>query len=293
MIPEGNYLLSHVGFSRTEKPLLIVQQQDEFISYEPLDFTGSLIFNMSIRYCIGWHDIATGENAICPTAEVVDAKYEQCSACQKRTGFNPAFYNATSVSEQQQQRNLEPHTLYLAYFGGAIIKVGITHTKRGYRRLLEQGARCALILDTFPTALIARQYEAQIAQINGIAETIQLKKKIELLTVQFDRTSASQALLSAKRRIEDETKVSFSGNKTIYFDDRYFIAGMPSINTIHDCTNQAIISGKAIAIVGSLLLTMQEDDILVLPLKKFIGYRVSVSHELIPIDTPAQQISLF
>ncbi len=119
----------------------------------------------------------TGVLHTCPDTLKVENKYEQCSGCQKRTGFNPAFYNATSVSEQQEARNAEPHTLYLARFGTNTLKVGISYAKRGNSRLLEQGARDALILDTFPSAHIARQYEAKIAALPNVVETVQLQTK--------------------------------------------------------------------------------------------------------------------
>ena len=272
---------------------MIVQKNETFQTATILDFSGTLAFDMSERHCTGWHDIATGDNFICPDMEVVDAKYEQCSACQKRTGFNPAFYNASSVSEQQQQRNLEPHALYLAYFGNNIIKVGITHAKRGHRRLLEQGARSALVLDTFATALIARQYEAQIAKLSGIAETIQLRKKIELLSVEWDNTTAEHTLLECRQRIEDDLKITFNGMKIEHFHDHYVNKPASSLTHVHDCTSQALISGDAIAVIGSLLLTTQNDTTLVLPLKKFIGYNMIFSHEQTIVDVPAQQTSLF
>src|SRR5690606_9718124 len=129
------------------------------------------------RYCVGWHDLATGESHPCPENAATDKKYETCPACQRRTGFNPAFYHADKVSVKQEARNAEPHHLYLAYMGENYIKVGISWGKRGIKRLLDQGARAGLILETFPTALIARQYEAKIARIDGIHETTSTRIK--------------------------------------------------------------------------------------------------------------------
>jgi hypothetical protein len=155
MPPAGNYLLSNVGFSSDQRPLLRLQQDDNFISLDPLDKTLTLSFDTSVRRCIGWGDLETGEIFTCSDSTVIDSKYEQCPGCQRRTGFNPAFYHATSVSEKQQARNQQPHILYLAHFGPGITKVGISHAARGNRRLLEQGARSAIILDTFPAAQLS------------------------------------------------------------------------------------------------------------------------------------------
>lgn len=181
MPKEGVYLLVSAGFARDETPYLLLQKNGELQYYSPLDKELALSFATQQRFCTGWHNLEDGSNHPCPDTSKVDDKYDQCAACQQRTGFNPAFYNATSVSPQQEKRNAEPHILYLAHFGGTTTKVGISYANRGRARLLEQGARSALILETFPTAHIARNYEARIAALPGIAETLQLRKKNRLI----------------------------------------------------------------------------------------------------------------
>src|SRR5690606_36329769 len=151
------------------------------INFYPLRHAFTLKFDTAQRYCTGWHDLATGQNHPCTEGGMTNEKYDQCAACQKRTGFNPAVYHAASDSPQQETRNAEPHILYLAHFAPGLVKVGISYAGRGRGRLLEQGARSALILDTFPTAAIARQYEAKIASMPGIAETMLVGKKIAAL----------------------------------------------------------------------------------------------------------------
>ena len=63
--------------------------------------------DLSQRFCIGWHNLETGEDFACPDKIILEKKYIQCPKCQQRTGFNPAFYNVDSseVSSQQQIRN--------------------------------------------------------------------------------------------------------------------------------------------------------------------------------------------
>lgn len=293
-MPEtGEYILTNVGFSKIEEPLLTLQKDNVFTTMSPLEKLLTLTFDTSQRYCVGWHDITNGDSHTCPDKNTVDAKYEQCPACQKRTGFNPAFYNTTAVSSQQEARNLEPHILYLAYFGADVTKVGISHAARGNSRLLEQGARSALILETFPTAHIARQYEAKIASLPGIAETVLLSKKITALSTHYDRTNAETTLLTAKNRAEEELKTTFSGSDILHLDDHFFPAGVPSLDNIYDATPHNLISGKVSGLLGSLLFCEQQDTQLFLPLKKYIGYKVSISNIETVIDLPAQQISLF
>lgn len=293
-MPEtGEYILTHTGFSKTEEPVLGLQKNGSFTNLVPTGKIVTLSFDMSQRHCIGWHDITNGDNHVCPDNNLVDTKYEQCPACQKRTGFNPAFYHTTTVSPQQEARNLEPHILYLAYFSADTIKVGISYAARGNSRLLEQGARSALILDTFPTAHIARQYEAKIAALPGIAETVLLRKKIAVLSAPYTQTVAELELHKTRERIETELKTSFSGSQVLHLDNRFFPSGIPVLNDTYNCTSHSLISGKVSGMLGSLLFCEQQDTQLFLPLKKYVGYKVSVSDTETPVDLPAQQISLF
>lgn len=293
MPDNGTYLLTNVGFSHDEKPILSLQTHDDFVDLYPLGNSFTLTFNTTHRYCIGWRDITLGEQHSCPDKQQVDAKYEQCSACQKRTGFNPAFYHASSVSPQQEARNQESHILYLAHFGHGVVKVGISHAKRGNRRLLEQGARSAIILEELSSAHIARHYESQIANLPGISETIQLRKKIELLAHPYDIASAKNELITTKTTIEAALDVTFNDSKLLALDDVYFPKVSHDITSAHNLATQQKISGQCIGQLGSLLFCSQNDSLLYLPLKKFVGYNVTMRDTITPISTPAKQISLF
>lgn len=293
-MPEnGNYLFTSVGFSSNEEPFLLLQKDDSFLSFNPIRKSLTLSFDMTERHCTGWKDITTGERFVCPTAQVIPPKYEQCPACQKRTGFNPAFYHATTVSAQQETRNSEPHILYLAHFGPGIIKVGISHAKRDNARLLEQGARSAIILDTLPSAHIARQYEAQIVALHNIVETIQLRKKIDAMTRPYDPVAAKQELEDMKTVIESSIGVTFNAQPVQQFDIRYFSAGSIDISESHAMTTQHLLSGEGIGLLGSILFCKQTDKSFYLPMKQHIGYQVLLTDTIAQITTPAQQTSLF
>ena len=292
-MPEaGGYLLVHVGFSPDEKPIISLQKAGDIINFVPSSKTLTLKFDMSARFCAGWYDLRTKESHICPEGAAVGEKYEQCPACQKRTGFNPAFYHATSVSEQQEERNREPHFLYLAHFGESIVKIGISHAARGNSRLLEQGARSALILETFPTAHIARQYEAKIAALSNIVETVQLRKKIAALTQNYDAQEAKNELARMRGIIEKTLGVTFEQNHTLSLDALFFPGGLPDLSEAHDCSDNHLISGKVIGMLGSLLFCEQRAP-LFLPLKKHVGYHVELSYDETEIMLPAKQTSLF
>jgi hypothetical protein len=293
-MPEvGDYILSHVGFSREEKPILTLQQGHALIEFAPLEQLITLRFDMTTRFCTGWYDMRAHESHVCPDGNVVNEKYDECAACQSRTGFNPAFYNASSVSTQQEERNLEPHMLYLAHFGKGIVKVGISHAARERSRLLEQGARSALVLDTFPTAHIARQYEAQIAALPGIAETLQVRKKIATLTQPYDFTAATKELSETRSRIEVTLGKTFSSHDAQTFDQVYFPNGTPSLHDAIEVTEQHVLSGNTVGMLGSLLFCTQQDTPLFIPIKKYTGYKFVLSYNETPIELPARQMTLF
>jgi hypothetical protein len=289
----GKYLFSNVGFSKTEQPFLSLQQADNFIDLNPLEKTITLRFDTKVRFCVGWRDMSTGEQFACPSSSTVDTKYEQCSACQKRTGFNPAFYNASSVSKQQEARNLQPHKLYLAHFGKGITKVGISYAARGNSRLLEQGARHAVVLETFPTALIARQYEAKIATLPGIVETVPVRRKIATLAEDYDEINALGELTKTRAQIEQTLGAAFTKNDILALDPFYFPGIKPNLSDSVDLSDQDITSGKVTGMLGSLLFCNQQDTPVFLPLKKYIGYPVTLSYDETPLTLPARQISLF
>ncbi|HMH70315.1 MAG TPA: DUF2797 domain-containing protein, partial [Candidatus Saccharimonadales bacterium] len=236
-MPEtGTYLLTSTGFNGEQKPYIELQRSGSFTDLLPYQKTITLQFDMSQRYCIGWRDITKGERFSCPDSNKVEGKYEECAACQKRTGFNPAFYHASNVSEQQQARNNESHVLYLAHFGPDIIKVGISHAARGNSRLLEQGARSALVLDTFASAHIARQHEARIALLEGIIETVQLRKKIALMEQPYNEAAALAELLKTRQAIEQQLDLSFSQNQPTCFNSIYFPLASPNFSEAYDCS---------------------------------------------------------
>ena len=288
MPPIGKYLLANVGFNKN-KPSISLSDQQVFSELNPLGKTLTMRVDTTQRYCTGWRDITAGKRYTCPDDQLVEPKYEQCSACQKKTGFNPAFYHATSISPQQEARNQEPHILYLAYFGADIVKVGISHAARGHARLLEQGARHAIILDTFATANIARQYEAKVAAVVGVAETVAVRQKIAALSGSYDKTRLSSMLL----KIEASVGTKFTSSDLLSFDDAYFPDQTPKLDEAFDASALALISGDAVGMIGSVLCCLQQETPILLPLKRFVGYMIDLSYTETAIELPARQTSLF
>lgn len=288
-------LLSHIGYDKEKRPFWIVN--DVECQREIIEFGQNLNleFDLNKRYCIGWHDLESGENHICQWHQVLDKKYDQCQKCQAKTGFNPAFYNADSVSEVQQKRNSEPHFLYLAYFANNFTKVGISYAGRGLARLLEQGAKAAIVLETFNSAMVARKYEAQIGKMNNFVENVTASKKIELLSAEYNAEDAQLSLTKARQQIERALETDFENAQFHDFFDQYFSPDFDKseLKYVIDVSNQAKITGKIVGLYGYILICQYQDSVVALPLKKFTGYHFHRSSQIGELELPTQQYSLF
>ena len=247
-------MLSYASFNTDNKPFIECQVGDKIERYELFGQDLSLEFDFSVKYCTGWVDFENRCSQICPDHATVDEKYENCLKCCDKTGFNPAFYNASSVSAQQEKINQNPHFVYLAYFAPNVIKVGISQEERGIRRLLEQGARLAIKLETFSSALIARQYEAKISKLDGIVETLPVYKKLELIKLPFDHATGERELRQKLLEIEQKIGVSFPKSELIPCEDYFQTAGvdLPRVVLMKDCSQ---LVGHVCSVIGSIIIT--------------------------------------
>src|SRR5215213_4392315 len=120
-LPTGTYLFGRYGFDQTLAPQLSLRDGEKLLSVQPVGQQITLTFDKAQRYCTGWHDLRSREDFACPDRARLPAAYAQCRHCQVKTGFNPAFYHAKTISEQQTTRNQQPHLLYLAHFAPGVV----------------------------------------------------------------------------------------------------------------------------------------------------------------------------
>lgn len=294
-IPEGDYLFVHYGYGPEHQPQLSLLREgsEEFAHFEPRGESFTLSFDNTTRYCGGWHDLATAESFPCPDAAELPEQYDQCRHCQQKTGFNPAFYNAASVSTQQQARNALPHLLYLAHFAPGVVKVGITWEGRGIRRLLDQGARSALIIRTYPNADIARNYEAKTAKLPSIAETLQLRQKYQHLKKPYDAAAGAEELKTTRERLIREAGVAPDDNEPLHLDPYFLGDHRLRPQDLVDISKNNRISGSCLGMVGSVLVAEQDGLQYSLPLGKLTGYRCTLSYDVAKNEAEPHQVSLF
>ena len=287
-----DFLLAYASFNADNQPFIDCQIGDEIKRRELFGQDLSLEFDFSTKYCTGWVDFDNHCSQACPDGATVDEKYENCLKCRDRTGFNPAFYHADSVSAQQEKINQNPHFVYLAYFAPGVIKVGISQEERGIRRLLEQGARLALKLETFTSALIARQYEAKIARLDGVVETMPIHKKLELIKQPFDRADGEKKLQQKLLEIEQKIGVSFPKAKLITCEDYFHTTGV-DLTRVVLMKDRSQLAGRVRSIIGPILITDYDGQLLAYNVKKFIGYQAQTIDGAINIEIPSTQLALF
>lgn len=231
------------------------------------------------RWCCGRYELSNGRGVPCPEqAELRDDGFEQCLACRRATGFNPAFYFAPEVSPQQQARNLEPHMVYLAHFGAGTFKVGMTHARRGIHRLLEQGARMGLLLAKLPDAYQARALEERIARELGVSETVRTARKRHLLGAPFAPATVRSELLAVAQQLRS-IEPDLALQPELVELDRYYGGHALFESTLTDLSETVplSISGRCVGMIGDVLITLQTGQHYMLSIGELVCRRVRVS----------------
>lgn len=230
------------------------------------------------RHCTGRHELASGRSTPCPErTRLHDPAHEQCSPCFNATGFNPAFYNAVHISEQQRQRNREPHVVYLVSFGPGALKVGMTFAPRRLSRLLEQGARHGAVIAELPDADAARALEAAIARDFGVAESLRSARKRQLLAAAASPEVARRELAEMIARVAASypTLVRPSPVRDL---DAYYFGEQHLRGTFTDLTETEplAISGRCIGMIGDVLVAAQGQQRFLLGIGGGVAHRVGL-----------------
>lgn len=236
------------------------------------------IEKLNERYCVGTYDLSTLSHLPCQKNHKLDlnSKTNLCKECNNKVGFNPAFYNAKKISSQQLKYNETPHIVYLAYFSPAHIKVGIASKRRSLLRLLEQGARAAFILRTFPNAYLARELEAKLCKgYYNILERLMSNQKLKIIVEnKYNSEAAKKSLNGILKQIDIKPESDF-----LQFDSNYFYENRYDLSNLEKAEKPAFISGEAIGMIGDIAILRQENLLIAVPIKKFISYEIKISYD--------------
>lgn len=268
----------------------ILLTNNDAVTEIPLLHNSSLsiqIQHPGIRHCVGWYDITTHTNHACEQYATVDAKFDTCFSCRKKTDFNPAFYNASEVSEKQQAYNMTPHTVYIAYFGGGLAKAGIMADSRGLDRLYEQGALWYVIVKHCDDAIIAHQLEERLIA-KGLKNSVTKKQKELVFARQIDAVAEENQFRKILQNLSQD------GSGIVALLNHFFFGKYPG--EIITPRNVRPISGKIIGIVGRYLVLENNDRLYGIWLNDLLGYEVIITDgaaSVVPIDASPIQVPLF
>lgn len=301
-LPDSTLILAGHGFDDEGPYLLIGDVQAKTQHRFPV---WNRVFSMTKlprRFCTGWFDLATSESHACDLGVELlpDSKDDDCPACREKTGFNPAFYNASAVSPQQRAYNLTPHYVYMAWFSPEHLKVGISSETRGIERLLEQGARCAAVIARFPNADEARSLEAHLCSLPGTFETMRASKKLELLCdVPYDPAAAAADLCAKAAKLG----VDVAPDQVMDLSPFYFGGLAPDSATLSVPENapEDVCGGWCIGMAGSALVfrTANPDGSVAadhpVSIKSWESHqiRIALDETLVEYGTQPQQMLLF
>ena len=284
------------GYSYDETGPYFIFYDDEMQKYKKqyLNKKSFTIEKLSERYCVGAYNLSTLSYSPCPKKHKLDlnSKINLCTECNNKVGFNPAFYNAKKISPQQLKYNETPHIVYLAYFSPSHIKSGIASKRRFPLRLLEQGARAAFILKTFPNAYLARELEARLCGNGyGILERLTSSQKLKIIIEnKYSSKIAKKSLNEILKQIAIEPESDF-----LQFDLKYFYENKYDLSNLEKVEKPEFISGEAIGMLGDIAILKQQNLLVALPIKKFISYKIKINYDKNFLEYPIepQQIALW
>lgn len=246
------------------------------------------------RYCVGVYNLSKLSYSPCPKHCKLDitSKINNCKECYRKIGFNPAFYNAKKISPQQIEYNNTSHVVYLAYFSPKHIKIGIASKKRVSLRLLEQGARAAFILKTFPNAYLARNLEEKLCKENyELLEKLLSVQKLKILSdITYNSNLANELLVNIIKKINIIPESVF-----LDFNSKYFYQNYYNLNNLKIIKNSEFLSGETIGMIGDIVILKQKELLIALSIKNFISYKINIKYNsnFIEYSDVIKQLSLW
>lgn len=244
----------------------------------------SLTIDTSARYCTGWYDISSHQNHVCDNHAQVDSSYNSCFACRKKTDFNPAFYNATQISQKQAIYNNRPHSVYVAYFGNNLAKAGIMSDSRGRERLYEQGAILYAIIGSFPNATVAHNLENRLIQ-KGLKNSITKKQKSTVFEKDVNIAEEKNVFTNILKKLGYEN-VEIVSNLDMFFFGAYPKQPIESVGN-------NVISGRIAGVIGRYVVLENNERYYGTWLSDTFGHMIDIGSDIILIDKKPQQTSFF
>ena len=224
------------------------------------------------RRCIGWHQPGSGRRACAFDAEIgVDATDVQCPAC---AGVDPGRRLARDAAVDHRTFHA-----YLATFGGAEVKIGITAAERGSARLREQGAVAWTFLARGPMTAI-RSLELAVSGSGLATERVRAARKTELWW-RLDPLRGRALLRDAATAVIDSVPAPPGVAWTpVNIVEHFGLFGLdgdlpPVARRLESVAAGSVLSGRIIVAAGGTVLLDTADGPVIAELKRLAGWELA------------------
>lgn len=226
------------------------------------------------RHCIGYRAPGAETLEACPDGNETDrasqcpecAELAQMRACHRCNGLrcsNPARRDTCVVADN--------HAAYLAAFAPGVIKVGVGRWNRRRMRVLEQGARAAIVIARDDGQQI-RRLESAIA-LRGIPDRLAPGERLRALGVDSDpdalRDDLEQVAAGFRRRLP--------WAKWLRPTETLELPALPvfpaSSRLLRPAPGEPLV-GEVSALAGQFLILERSDAPVAIELSSLVGYPV-------------------
>ena len=202
-LPVVNATALCISLGRRDEALSLELRGDDGHFTLTLDAGGELAVELSgQRRCIGHRPPGSGTLVACPNQRTGTSS-NQCPDCFAASMMLPCLRCEGDRCQNPKRRvacvQPDNHAVYLAAFAPGVYKVGVARWERRRERLVEQGARAAVIVGR-DDGQQARRVEAQIKRLVDdegnqlIPDKRTFHEKLTLLTVAGDRPQLEDEL---------------------------------------------------------------------------------------------------
>lgn len=288
----------------TETPQFVMYDipQKEVKKYDAIGLFDIIVGEK--KYCVGNKDVVSHEYIGCPNGAEVDRNASKCPECDNSdklkycvrcTGKQCFVKDNAALS-----RCAHEHFVYLAFFPDSTVKVGVSHGRRKYARLLEQGALYSYLIASCRSGKEARQLEDEIKSM-GIKDKVTSGFKIHNLKP-FDINYAEGILSKTYHSILEQLdhigseKVHLIQAPEIYVQSNTLLmlaevlkkgarqltlwdllgTDVVANDSIEILDSMTTFRGEIVMLIGSIGVLKKENQYFLYDFKKLYGQEISV-----------------
>lgn len=254
---------------------------------------GPVRWALGERNCIG-HQV-DGQRVACSTG--LPPSGRQCRECQQADTFRPCMictgFGCPRLSTAMRTRCDGLHHLYLATFGGSVVKVGTASKGRHDARLIEQGPLAAIRIASGAGPRI-KQMEHLLSTRTPLVEAVRRSRKLTHLSAGGDPDVARGHVMAAY-------EVAVALLEDTYGDElhapEWFVAPPLAERSRRQATGRTalpltpgtLLRGRVVGAVGPIALLDDGPSRFLVDLGAMVGHLIDFDP---PRDTPTPTVQL-